>query len=45
MTGFELGSSGIGSNRAINCATTTAQSDFSFGHLNYNVLKFYNKLM
>ena len=24
MTGFEPGSSGIGSNRAINCATTTA---------------------
>ena len=26
MTGFEPGSSGIGSNRAINCARTTARS-------------------
>ena len=25
MTGFEFGSSGIGSNRAANCATTTVQ--------------------
>ena len=25
MTGFKTGSSGIGSNRAVNCATTTAQ--------------------
>ena len=25
MTGFEPGSSGIGSDRAVNCATTTAQ--------------------
>ena len=25
MTGFEPGSSGIGSDRAINCATTTAR--------------------
>ena len=25
MTGFKLGSSGIGSNRALNCATNSAQ--------------------
>ena len=29
ITGFEPGSSGIGSNRAANCATTTAHSKIS----------------
>ena len=33
MTGFEPGSSGIGSDRSANCATTTAQQFYLFGQI------------
>ena len=38
MTGFEPGSSGIGSDRSANCATTTAQSETFY----FSSLKWYN---
>ena len=41
MTRFEPGSSGIGSDRAVNCATTTAHDIFVLNHLKNLIEKMY----
>ena len=40
MTGFETGSSAIGSDRAINCATTSGQQKLLFAQIVLNNVSF-----